>query len=157
MVQLAVEQQDRRRSRRDSVLKRAQIVSGGVLHDCIVLDSSAAGARLRCGTPLPLPPQVELRYAGGAAVPAVVRWCRGTDVGVEFVQEGRRLRRDTAERAWSAYEALRDGQLDKAVRLLRAEGFFDDETLREAVAAAEAARQRLEDAIRAVAQSGASR
>lgn len=144
---------NRRRAPRTSMLKRAQIVAGEAIYDCVVLDGSADGARIQLQLPMPLPEQVELRFVGGITAPARQRWHRGTEWGLELVEEGRRLNRLQAERAWAAYEALRDGQLDQALRMLREDRCFDDEALREATEAAAEACARLETALRRRAQS----
>lgn len=143
---------NRRRTPRASMLKRAQILAGEAIYDCVVLDGSAGGARVELETPTALPERVKLRFVGGVAAPAIQRWRNGTQSGLELLEEGRQLSPVEAERAWTAYEALRDGQLDRALRLLRQDHFYDDEALRDAAEAAEAARTRLEAALRLRAQ-----
>ncbi len=143
---------NRRRAPRASMLKRAQILAGEAVYDCVVLDGSAGGARIQLETPTALPETVKIRFVGGVAAPAIQRWRNGAQSGLELLEEGRQLSRLQAQQAWTAYEALRDGQLDRAVRLLRQDHFFDDEALREAAEAAEAARNRLEAALRLRAQ-----
>jgi hypothetical protein len=143
---------NRRRSPRASMLKRAQIVAGEAVYDCVVLDGSAEGARVQLEMPVPLPDQVELRFRGGVAAPARQRWGKGAEWGLELLEEGRRLGPNQAERAWAAYEALRDGRLDQACRMLREDQYFEDEALRDIAEEAEAARHRLETALRRRAQ-----
>ncbi len=143
---------NRRRSPRASMLKRAQVVAGEAVYDCVVLDGSADGVRVQFEVPVPLPDKVELRFRGGVAAPARQRWGNGAEWGLELLEDGRRLSASQAEKAWAAYEALRDGRLDQACRMLRQDHYFEDEALREAAEAAEAARNRLEAALRGRAQ-----
>lgn len=144
--------ENRRRSPRSSMLKRAQVVAGEAVYDCVVLDGSADGARIQLEVPMTLPDQVELRFRGGVSAPARQRWGRGVEWGLELLDDGRRLDSLRAKLAWDAYEALRDGRLDLALRQLQQEAWFEDEALREAAEAAAAARDRLEDALRRRAQ-----
>jgi hypothetical protein len=142
---------ERRRAPRLGALKRAKLVAGDTILDCVVLNSSERGARVRVAQPVVPPERLELHFAAGGVFPARRRWVRGLEIGLEFIGEGA-LRREAAELAWAAYEALRDGQLEEAMRRLRAVRFFDDEILREAAEAAEAARARLETLLRERAQ-----
>jgi hypothetical protein len=144
--------ENRRRSPRAGMLKRAQILAGECVYDCVVLDGSAGGARVQLETPTALPDTVKLRFSGGIAAPAVRRWGNGAQWGLELLEEGRQLNPMQSQQAWTAYEALRDGQLDRAIRLLRQDHFYEDEALREAAANAEAARDKLEAALRQRAQ-----
>lgn len=144
---------NRRRSQRTSMLKRAQIVAGEAVYDCVVLDSSADGARIQLELPMALPDKVELRFLGGVATPARQRWSHGAESGLELLEHGRRLDRLQAERAWAAYETLRDGRIEQALRMIRQDGYFDDEALREAAEAVATACAGLETALRSRAQS----
>lgn len=152
-MNLSIQSTERRRSARQTVLKRANLVAAEQVYDCVVLDSSALGARVSTGSFVPLPDQVELRFPSGASLRAVIRWSRGAEVGLEFASEGAALRAQAAELAWSAYEHLRDGRLDRALRILRMENFFDDPVLRAAGIEAEEAYGRLEAALRQRAQA----
>lgn len=75
---------DRRRLRRDCVLKRAQIIAGGGVFDCFVLDRSAAGVRVTLPAPVALPEHVTLRLDDSGGTPAWSRWSRGLETGLEF-------------------------------------------------------------------------
>ena len=147
-MNLSIQSTERRRSSRQTVLKRANIIAGENVYDCVVLDSSALGARVSTGSFVPLPDQVELRFPSGASLQASIRWSRGAEVGLEFAADGATLREQAAELAWSAYEHLRDGRLDRALRILQIERFFDDPVLRAAGLEAEEAYARLEAALR---------
>lgn len=140
--------QERRRCARNAVLKRGRLVAADGVHDCVVLDSSDRGARVRTGSPTVLPTRMELHLQNGAVFAAASRWARGTEIGLEFSPDEAGLDPVAAERAWSAYEMLRDGRLDEALRLVKAEGCFDDEAMRLAAIEAEAACARLEAALR---------
>lgn len=144
--------ENRRRAPRAGMLKRAQILAGEAVFDCVVLDGSAGGARVQLETPTALPEHVKLRFSGGVVAPAVQRWRNGVQSGLELLEEGRQLNGVQAEQAWAAYEALRDGQFDRALRLLRQDHFYEDGALREAAEAAASARDKLEAALRLRAQ-----
>lgn len=80
---------ERRQHERAHVLRRARIVyrRGWSSVDCVVLDLSAAGARIKVGALLGFPDRFELRIDSGPVREAVVRY-RGPDVtGVEFVDD----------------------------------------------------------------------
>jgi PilZ domain-containing protein len=78
---------DRRQFPRAHVLRRARIVyrRGYSTIDCVVLDLSSGGARLRVGTWLGLPDSFELRIENGPARDARVRYREMELTGVEFV------------------------------------------------------------------------
>lgn len=78
--------EDRRHHARARVLRRAKIVfnRGYSALDCVVLDLSPEGARLKLGSMLGLPDRFELRLANGLTYAAVVRY-RGAEVaGISF-------------------------------------------------------------------------
>ena len=58
----------RRRDARTGVLKRAKIAFGRTVIDCIVLDISPGGARVRTDVTVTIPEQVILRFSGGGAL-----------------------------------------------------------------------------------------
>jgi hypothetical protein len=142
---------ERRRRRRSSVLKWAQLVCGPSLHDCRILDSSEDGVRIQLEVPVVLPERVVLRLEGGISIPALHRWSRGADAGLEFAQEAGTAQGSLAERIWAMHEMLLEGRTDGALRQLRATGFFGDPALEQAAGEAEAARARLAGALRAAA------
>ena len=79
--------EERRRHERERMLRRGRIVyrRGWSSVDCVVLDLSNSGARIRIGGLLGFPERFELRIDGGPIREAVVRY-RGSGVsGVEFV------------------------------------------------------------------------
>ena len=78
--------EDRRSSKRHRVLHRARVVfrCGYSTVDCVVLDLSEGGARIRIGNWLALPPTFELRMENGAPRDAEVRFRTRETLGVRF-------------------------------------------------------------------------
>lgn len=77
---------DRRRIARRRVLRRARIVfrNGNASVDCVVLDMSDGGARLRLGDWLGLPDEFELRLENGPAHRVRVCYRAAEIAGVRF-------------------------------------------------------------------------
>jgi PilZ domain len=81
---------ENRRAERHRVLSHAQIISGGVIANCIVRDLSETGARLGVSRKVKPPPQFDLLFARhGLELRARIRWRRGDFVGVSFCLEER--------------------------------------------------------------------
>jgi hypothetical protein len=80
---------EQRRRARARVLRRGKIVfrRGYAVIDCVVLDVSPEGARLRVGTWLDLPERFELRIESGTAHEALVRYRNLEVIGVQFVED----------------------------------------------------------------------
>jgi len=139
---------NKRITARDTVFKGAQIIFRDSVTDCVVLNISTTGARVRTATVVPVPEQVTLRLRGGTIIPALRRWTKGMDIGLEFagamslVEEG-------AMRARAILEILRVNSLHIAIEHLRAERFFDDPELEAAAEDAEGAHARLEAVLKA--------
>ncbi len=78
---------DRRSQVRARVLRRARIVfrRGYSTLDCVVLDLSSGGARIRIDAWLGMPDRFELRLENGPVREAVVRYRDRDSTGVEFV------------------------------------------------------------------------
>lgn len=78
---------ERRQYERAHVLQRARIVyrRGWSTVDCVVLDLTSAGARIKVGPLLGFPDHFELRLANGPVREAVVRYRSADATGVEFV------------------------------------------------------------------------
>ena len=142
------------------MLWAAQLEMGDSLLDCIVLDISPRGARLRFRVPVAVPDGgvVRLRLRDGTRYPARRRWSRGTLVGLEFLGPGAALTADaaTARRARALLEAVQAGPPAAWLPMLQAERFFGDEALRLAAEAVELAHARLEAALRAHAATAAA-
>jgi len=145
---LAVREVGKRGTARETVLKAAQIVFHNSVIDCVVLDISAEGARVRTAVVVTVPDQVTLRVRGGAVFPAHRRWARGTEIGLAFAGP-MSLREQQAEEALVIGKVLRDQGLLEALQRLRAVNCFDDPELHAAVEAAEGAHARLEAVLKA--------
>jgi hypothetical protein len=80
---------EKRNHARAHVLRRGKIVfrRGYGAIDCVVLDVSPQGARLRVATWLGLPETFQLRIENGAVHEARVRYRHVEEIGVEFVEE----------------------------------------------------------------------
>ena len=138
---------EQRQDARKSFLKRAQVISGSTVLDCVVENLSVTGARLRFGVPLPVPETFALRFLDGASHPARRRWARGAAVGIVFEGEGPF---GEAKRQ-HLVEVVRDASLaaDPAamLALLHTAWFFGDEALRRAAAELEMAHGRFTSAL----------
>src|SRR5918993_1823169 len=75
---------EQRHDHRKGVLKRAQIIDGGSVLDCLVENMPPFGARLRFSRPTRLPDAFALRFPDGTSHAARRRWSRGTAVGIAF-------------------------------------------------------------------------
>lgn len=141
--------QEQRRTARSRVLKGGQIIFDSIVYDCIVLDISISGARVRFHMPVPIPEIVTLRLRDGSTYPARRCWARGSEIGLAFtgspVASGDQ---GHSRRAWEALEALRGANPAGCVDILRDERYFGDETLRHAAEAAEDAYTRLAEALK---------
>jgi len=80
---------DHRNYSRAHVLRRGKIVfrRGYGVIDCIVLDLSPEGARLKVGGWLGLPDSFELRLENGPVHEAKVRYRNHEVIGVQFVDQ----------------------------------------------------------------------
>ena len=80
---------ERRQYERAHVLRRARIVyrRGWSSLDCVVLDLSSGGARIKVGAMLGFPERFELRIDSGPVREAVVRYRAADATGVEFVDD----------------------------------------------------------------------
>ncbi|MFT3972251.1 MAG: PilZ domain-containing protein [Amaricoccus sp.] len=78
--------EDRRTHRRARVLRRAKIVfsKGRAAVDCVVLDLSPGGARLRLGPMLGVPDGFELRIENGPVHAARVAYRAADATGICF-------------------------------------------------------------------------
>lgn len=151
---MALQRDDSRRATgRQPVLKTGQIVFHGSVIDCVLLDISTEGARVRTPTVTAVPEKVTLRVRGGAVFPAVRRWARGTEIGLAFAGS-LSLAEERMQEALAIGKLLRDHGLNAAVQRLAAVNFFDDPELRRLADEAEAAHARLETALAARAGTG---
>lgn len=81
--------EDKRRHPRAHVLKRARIVfsRGHSTLDCILLDLSPGGARIRVDEWLALPERFELRIENGPRREAEVRYRAMETTGIRFLDD----------------------------------------------------------------------
>ena len=78
---------------RIGVLKRAKIVLGepgrGLsIIDCIVVNTSPTGVRVRTSVFTPVPEWVTLEFPDGTAIRAGRRWARGLEMGFDLAVKG---------------------------------------------------------------------
>ncbi len=145
---MALDQQGGKRQKpRESVLQKGQLVFRNSVIDCVVLDISAEGARVRTAVVVQIPEKVTLRVRGGAVLPAEQRWARGTEIGLAFAGQ-LSLTDERTQEARMIGKTLNDDGLAEALKRLRAANFFEDPELREVALEAEAARDRLEAALK---------
>jgi hypothetical protein len=80
---------EQRHHARAHVLRRGKIVfrRGYAVIDCVVLDVSPDGARLRVAAWLDLPERFELRIESGAVHDAQVRYRNLEEIGVRFTED----------------------------------------------------------------------
>ena len=72
---------EQRQAGRKGFLKRAQVIDGNTVLDCLIENMSVVGARLRFAHPTPLPEAFALRFPDGTSHAARRRWSRGTAAG----------------------------------------------------------------------------
>jgi hypothetical protein len=138
---------EHRHDRRKSFLKRAQIVVGGGVVDCVVENLSATGARVRLGGPTALPETFALRFHDGTSHAARRRWSLGAAVGMEFEGAGPAAEAERRHMAEAVREASVAADPAAMLALLRTAWFFGDEALRRAAADLELARVRFTAAL----------
>jgi hypothetical protein len=76
---------NKRLALRSSTLKRAQIIFGASAIDCVVVDTSSGGLRVRTASIVTVPEWVTLRYPDGSMSRARRRWMRGTQIGFQLI------------------------------------------------------------------------
>jgi hypothetical protein len=152
MNEPSIETDKRRRETRTGVIKAAKITFGLCVIDCIVLDVSPGGARVRTDVIMTVPDQVILRFSGGSAYMARLQWARGMEIGFAF--EGLApLTGEAASLALAALNALPADGLAASVALLRPSRFLDDPTLMQLAEDAEASYARFKAALKQRLQS----
>jgi hypothetical protein len=140
---------NKRQAMRQAVYKGAQIIlPSQSVFDCVVMNISTKGARVRTAAVMPVPERVSLQLRGGAVIPAIRRWTRGTNIGLEFAGVTTYIE-ERAIRARAALEILREVGVHATIKSLRAEKFFDDVELAIAAEEAKMAHARLEAVLKA--------
>ena len=126
---MAVEETTGRRAApREGVLRSGKLVIGPSVVNCIVLDISEKGARVRLEVMMPLPEKLTLCLRGGAAFIAVTRWARVQEVGLEFLGPAALTAR-TAAQAAGMLQSVQGSGFDTTVSALKAARYFDDPAL----------------------------
>lgn len=144
---------EKRDGKRQSVLKKAKLIWGNSVVDCLVLEQSDAGVRVSMFIPMHVPEQVVIHLGGGAVRPATQRWTHGTEIGFEF---GGIAKLDAvgANEARAILVDLCEVGLNDIIARLAAVRYFDDAELSSTALTAQAALQRLEAALRRRAEGG---
>jgi hypothetical protein len=144
-----------RGTRRQRVLRSAQIAHGDDALSCVVLDISARGARISLRAPAELPDTGTLWLRDGSCRVARVRWARGTLAGLEFAERlsdrelgGLLGAGEAGGGAGRGLAALEAAHPSRWLPPLRAEPCFQDAAVREAAEAAELAMLHLSHALR---------
>jgi hypothetical protein len=138
---------EQRQASRKGFLKRAQIIDGNTVLDCLIENMSLAGARLRFAHPTPLPEAFALRFPDGTSHAARRRWSRGTTVGIAFEGGGPAAEAERRHLAEAIREASVAADSAEMLRLLGTAWFFGDERLRSAAADLEIAQVRFTAAL----------
>ncbi len=138
---------EQRDGKRQSVLKKAKLIWGNSVVDCLVLEQSDAGVRVSTAIPMHVPEQVVVHLGGGAVRAATQRWAHGTEIGFEFAGIAK-LDAPGANDARAILMDLREIGFDDIIARLVAFRFFDDAELSSTALTAQAALQRLEAALR---------
>jgi len=133
---------ERRRVRRERLLLRAKLVIGDGVYDCILLDQTAAGARLETLLPVALPERFSLRFPDGRQLACERRWTSGRRLGVEIVRtaaagDGPQGRAAALQQAFDAMG------VNRFFDRLRSENYLQNTALGEAAWQAEAAIRKL--------------
>ena len=139
-----VETVERRRIKRQQVLKRGQLVFGfnGSIIDCLIMNESRYGVQVEVPVMTAMPEHVKLKFVGGASIDALCRWSQGNRIGLEFL--GSQIYDETAlRRRRTIAVALRNQGVNTAVIMLRDIQYFNNQELQSLAEAAEIAVARL--------------
>jgi hypothetical protein len=140
---------DQRRAKRERVIKRAKIIYGfsGSTIDCHVLDESPFGLMIETESMVAVPEQLTVRLEGAGMFHVVRRWAFGNKIGLELVGP-QIIDEATHLRMQSILEILDRQGLDAAMKILRADRFFDNQSLRHAAESADQAMTELRTVLR---------
>jgi hypothetical protein len=146
------EQEDGRREQaREGVLKAAKLLYGNTVVDCVVLDISERGARIRTSAMMALPKEVALCFRSGAAFRAELRWARAQEAGLEFTGPAALSARKAADAA-GFRQGLQASGFARVIEALGTARHFDDPGLAHVAAAAKAAVQALDETLARLAR-----
>ena len=110
------------------MIRTAKIIAGDTVFDCLIMDLSAHGARVRFGSTTSVPEQVAIRLPDGTSYDAIRRWVRGEEAGFEFIAETG-LSVEARQLALAYYERLVGEDYAPLAALERAD-FLNDEAVR---------------------------
>lgn len=138
-----------RRSARDRVIRRVQLITDGRAFDGIMLDISRQGARVQVGEAERMPGEFHLRASDGTVQKVARRWAQGRQMGVEFlgIEAGDDLLPPSRAEPAEIRQALRTAPLQEVISQLVRAGHFGDDTLRTAARDLVAALDRVERAL----------
>jgi hypothetical protein len=133
----------RRAEARRPVVKTAVLVTGDAVVDCMVLDLSTSGARVRLCDAADIPEDVTLKLTGGSRYCATRRWADDREMGFSITEPPFDL--DTREKmAWRVYEDVRLHSIRRSIGLMKALDFFGDPAMRTQAEQVEEGLRRLE-------------
>lgn len=150
------EGRNRRSSERRAVLKGAKLLFDDGVIDCLVLNLSKTGVRVRTAVTVAVPEQVRVRFSDGATYPARRRWVAGLEAGFLFVGQAT-LPDEAAKLAGELYQTVRAIDLETTLQGLRALRFFGDVGLQAAAEKAEAGVRDLQAALAQIARGSSAR
>lgn len=140
---------ERRGTPRQAVVNTGKLMFGNSVIDCMVLNISPRGARVRFGMPLPVPEELDLQLYSGTRRAACTRWASGVELGLSF-QGGPRLTDGLAFAVARAFDLVRATTLDEALGLLKARRYLEEPGLQDAAERAELAIRELEGLLAAL-------
>jgi hypothetical protein len=131
---------EHRRAKRERVIKRAKIIYGfsGSTIDCHVLNESPLGLLIETESMVAVPEQLTVRLEDAGMFHVVRRWALGNKIGLELVGP-QIVDQATHQRMQSILEILEMQGIGPAMRILRADRFFNNPTLRHAAETADQA------------------
>ncbi len=123
------ERPQRRASPRRRIMKGAVLVTDEGVFDCVVLELSDTGARVRSLQPVELTGPAMLKLTGGARYSATRRWAKGQEMGL-WIEEDVSEMDAKAMMAWRVYEDVRMLSIRQSIGLMKAVDFFGDAKMR---------------------------
>lgn len=145
--------QEARRSAREHVIRRVQVIAEGRHLEGIMLDVSARGARLQLGETEGLAGEFYMRAADGTVQKVARRWAQGRQMGVEFVGSASvdDLLPPPRTAPADIRHAIRSAPVQEVLSLLARSGHYGDDTLRTASRDLVAALDRVDRALQSLA------
>jgi hypothetical protein len=110
-------------------MKGAVLVTDDGVFDCVVLEISNTGARVRTLQPVEMAGAVTLKLTGGPRYSATRRWAEGLEMGL-WIEEDVSEMDAKAMMAWRVYEDVRMLSIRQSIGLMKAVDFFGDAKMR---------------------------